>query len=170
MSEVPVKVTGQLLTAQKVLQLARYNIVGVHLGSSCCRVYVGKEAGEYKTPAGVELKGIMDALDSVGCQIYYGDLVPVWRGTYATRRAMDEMAFLMAIRENVVDFARNEITMVYVDGKMVPSVRTIVPLRISFRFKDAIEAQCGLRGGERTFTKSRVVKVLSIKYVPAFKM
>jgi len=57
-----------------------------------------------------------------------------------------------------------------VDSKMVPSVRTIVPLRLSTRFNDAIEAQCGLRGEERTFTKSRLVKVLDIKYVPATKI
>ena len=170
MSDIPTTVTDQLLTAQKVLQLARYNIVGVHLGSVRCRVYVRDQVGEYKTPAADALGGIMDALDSVGCQIYYGDVVPSSRGTNATRRAMDEIAFLKAIQENTRGLARNEITIAYVDGKMVPSVRTIVPVRLSIRFPDAIEAQCGLRGEERTFTKSRVVKVLSIKHVPATKI
>lgn len=170
MSDVQVKATGQLLTVQKVLQLAKFGIVGVHLGSSRCRVYVRDQAGEYLTPAADALGGIMDALDSVGCQIYYGDVVPSARGTNATRRAMDEIAFLKAIQENTRGLARNEITLVYVDSKMVPSVRTIVPIRLSTRFNDAIEAQCGLRGEERTFTKSRVVKVLDIKYVPAAKI
>lgn len=169
MSDVPVKVTGHLLDTSKVLQLAKYGIVGVHLGSSRCRVYVRDQAGEYKTPDATEVTSIMNTLDSLGCQIYFGDLVPSHRGTNASRRAMDEIAFLKAIKQNTDGLARNEITVVYVDSKLVPSIRTIVPVRMSLRFNDAIEAQCGLRGEERTFTKSRVVKVLDIKYVPVVK-
>lgn len=166
MADVEPRKTGQMLTAEKIRQLAPYGIVGVHLGTLQCRVFVRDQAGEYKTPDRAEIVRIMDALEAAGCDIYFGDLVPSHRGTNATRRAMDEVAFLKAISANCQG-ARNEITLVYVDSKMVPSVRTIVPLRLSIRFKDAVEAQCGLRGEERTFTKSRVVKVLNIKYVPA---
>jgi hypothetical protein len=158
MAELRTVVIDSELTAEKIRELAKHGILGVRMEAEETRVYVRSSVGVYKPT--LNCGPLMDALDEVGCSIYYGRRVPQTRGMAKVKRDND-LANTTALCDA---YGKDkEIDMIYVDKDLVPTVRTVIPVRSSVDYRNCFEAQCKLRGEARTFNKAGVVKILAVR-------
>ena len=154
-------IVAEELTADKIRQLAPHGLIGVRMEPEETRVYVRNSVGIYLPTE--NCFPLMDALESVGCEIYYGRKVPPSRGTALIKRRDD----LKIITTLLNAYGGSEVDMVYVDKDLVPTIRTVIPMRSSIDFRNCFEAQCQFRKELRTFNKAGVVKILAVRNVIA---
>lgn len=152
-------VVNSELTPEKIRELAKYGIIGVLFEPDQVRVFVSNKVGVYLPTE--KCGPLFDALDSVGCDVYYGRKVPQSRGVPRLRTAKD----VENTRTLYDACGKAEVTMVYIDHELVATVRTVVPLGNSVQYRNCFEAECKLRNEKRTFNKNGIAKILSVRKI-----